>query len=128
MRHLPTRWKAAAAIAVTAAFFTPLLVLGGPAFARTGAAASEYEYAGSSQYQYRIVICHLTRSKKHPAHTITISSAAWPAHQRHGDHLGPCTGDEQPRPKANHGHHNDASTHGNSGVHHGHGHGSHGKP
>src|SRR5260370_36673341 len=68
-----------AGLAVTAGLLVPLALLGGPAFARSTAAASEYEYSGSAQYQYRVQICHLTGSKKHPAHTITVSSAAGPA-------------------------------------------------
>ena len=136
-RHLPECWKPAAVVALTAALFTPLLILGGPAFARTGAAASQYEYSSASQYQYRISICHLTRSRKHPGHTITISARAWRAHQRHGDHLGPCTGTETVRPKK-HGkseEHNGSTTtqsgtsHGKSGEQHGGGDsGGHGKP
>src|SRR4051812_27434452 len=30
----------------------------------------------------KITICHRTGSRKHPAHTITISVRTWPAHQR----------------------------------------------
>jgi hypothetical protein len=86
-------------IAVTAALLVPLAVVGAPALARSGAAASQY--AGAAQYQYRVAICHLTGSKKHPAHTITVSSAAVAAHMRHGDHLGACTGSETPK---RHGH------------------------
>ena len=115
-RHLPGSWKAAAAVALTAALFTPLLVFGGTAFARTGSAASEYEYSSASQYQYRMVICHVTHSRKHPAHTITISSRAWHAHRRHGDHLGPCTGTET-APAKQHG--KSGEHHGESGEHHG---------
>jgi hypothetical protein len=37
------------------------------------------------------VICHHTHSKKHPTHTITVSSSAVPAHLKHGDTLGACT-------------------------------------
>ena len=52
-------------------------------------------FAGGSitaaQYQYgKVTICHHTHSKKHPFVTITISQAAWPAHQRHGDTQGAC--------------------------------------
>jgi hypothetical protein len=152
-RHLPARWKPAAAVAVTAAFFLPLLVFGGPAFAHTGAAASEYEYSGSSQYQYRMLICHHTHSKKHPYHQITISSRAWKAHARHGDTQGACPTAAGHESKKHHGSRNqhanthgdshanshankgsddsstsgDASTHGSSGGEHGGGHG-HGKP
>jgi hypothetical protein len=79
-----------AGLAVTAALLVPLAVFGAPALARSTAAASEYQYSGSSQYQYRVQICHRTGSKKHPSHTITVSSAAVKAHLRHGDTLGPC--------------------------------------
>jgi hypothetical protein len=135
IRHLPTRWKPLAAVAVTAALVTPLLVLGGPAFARTGAAASQYQY-GSSDGQYgspdgqngsghaqKITICHLTHSKKHPGHTISISQRAWKGHSRHGDHLGPCTGTEQPlakqHGKSGEAHGKSGETHGKSGEAHG---------
>jgi hypothetical protein len=92
--------KVLAAAVVSAALFVPLAVFGGSALARSASAASEYQYSGSSQYQYSVQICHLTGSKKHPAHTITVSSAAVAAHLRHGDHLGPCTDSETSR---NHG-------------------------
>lgn len=112
--------KLLSAVALTAALLVPLAVFGGPALARSTAAASEYQYSGSSQYQYRVVICHLTGSRQHPAHTITVSSASVAAHLRHGDHLGPCTGSETPKPKHGKGNgHGDAS--GSKG--HGHGHG-----
>src|SRR6478672_8297142 len=93
--------RATAAAAVSGALLVPLAVFGAPALARSGAAASsQYEYgSGSSQYQYRVTICHLTGSKKHPGHTITVSSKAVAAHLRHGDHLNACTGTEKPRPK-----------------------------
>ena len=77
--------------AVTAALLVPLGVFGAPALARSAAAASEYQYGGGSQYQYKITICHHTHSKKHPNHTIRVSVKAWKAHQRHGDTLGACT-------------------------------------
>jgi hypothetical protein len=101
--------KATAAAAVTAALLVPMAVFGAPALARSGAAASsQYEYgSGSAQYQYRVTICHVTGSKKHPAHTIVVSSHAVRAHLRHGDHLGACTGTETR--KAKHGKGSDAS-------------------
>jgi hypothetical protein len=92
-----------AGLAVSVALLVPLAVFGAPALARSTAAASQYEYSGSAQYQYRVELCHLTGSRKHPGHTITVSSAAVAAHVRHGDHLGACTGNESPRPK----HHDD---------------------
>ena len=82
-------WLAAA---VSAAFFIPLLVLGGPALAKSAASASQYEYGGSSQYQYRgkVTICHHTHSKKHPWVQISVGAPAAKAHLRHHDTLGPC--------------------------------------
>ena len=32
-----------------------------------------------------ITICHRTLDEQHPLEVITVSSAAWPAHQAHGD-------------------------------------------
>lgn len=40
----------------------------------------------------KVPVCHRTQSKKHPSHTIVVSSRAVPAHLRHGDTLGPCDG------------------------------------
>lgn len=82
--------RVAAAAAVSAAFLVPLAAFGGPALARSGGSASaQGEYgSGSSQYQYRVQICHRTG---HSAHTITVAKAAVKAHLRHGDHLGACT-------------------------------------
>jgi len=122
MKRLDARLLAGAA--VTAALLVPLAVFGGPAFARSASGG----HAGSAQYQYRVVIGHVTGSRKHPAHTITVSSAAVAAHLRHGDHLGPCTGTETRR---THGRHHGAApgtgqTTGNHDSGHGHGHG-HGK-
>jgi hypothetical protein len=87
-----------AGVAVTAALLVPLSIFGGPAFAGSGSAAGQYG-SGSSQYQYKVTICHLTGSKKHPAHTIRVSSKAVAAHLRHGDHVGACTGTETRKPK-----------------------------
>ena len=56
-----------AGVAVTSALLVPLSIFGGPAFAGSGSAAGQYG-SGSSQYQYKVTICHLTGSKKHPAH------------------------------------------------------------
>jgi hypothetical protein len=87
-----------AGVAVTAALLVPLSIFGGPAFAGSGSASDQYG-SGSSQYQYKVTICHLTGSKKHPARTITVSSKAVAAHLRHGDHVGACTGTETRKPK-----------------------------
>jgi uncharacterized membrane protein YgcG len=77
-------WTAAA---VSAAFFVPLMVFGAPALA--GSAASEY--SGPSQYQYKVLLCHHTGSKKHPWHQISVGAPAVKAHLKHGDYLGACT-------------------------------------
>jgi len=116
MKRLDARLLAGSA--VTVALLVPLAVFGGPAFARSASG----EHSGSAQYQYRVTICHITHSKKHPAHTITVSSAAVAAHLRHGDHLGACTGTETRRAhgKAAHG----KATRGHDASSHSHGHGN----
>lgn len=120
------RARLLAASAVTVALLVPLAVFGGSALARSTSAASEYQYSSTTQYQSRVTICHLTGSKKHPGHTITISSAAVRAHLKHGDHLGACTGTET---RTSHGNsngngNNDQNENENeNGQGHGHGHG-----
>ncbi|MCI0731732.1 MAG: hypothetical protein L0332_34105, partial [Chloroflexi bacterium] len=37
-----------------------------------------------------LVICHIPPGNPDNAHTIIISSSAWPAHLAHGDTLGEC--------------------------------------
>jgi uncharacterized membrane protein YgcG len=108
-------WTAAV---VSAAFFVPLCIFGAPALARSAAAASQYQYGGSSQYQYKVTLCHHTHSKKHPWHQITVSSHAVKAHLKHGDTLGTCPPPPPPAPVAptttkKHGH-GDDNGHGNS--------------
>jgi len=117
------RARLLAASAVTVALLVPLAVFGGSALARSTSAASEYQYSSTIQYQSRVTICHLTGSKKHPGHTITISSAAVRAHLKHGDHLGACTGTET---RTSHGNSNGNDQNENeneNGQGHGHGHG-----
>jgi len=97
-----------AGMAVSAALLVPLAVFGAPAIAGSlASASSQYQYSGSAQYQYRVTICHHTHSKKHPMHTITISSRALKAHLRHHDTVGACAPSSAP-----------TSTHGNSQGHH----------
>jgi hypothetical protein len=90
--HDSKSFKAWTAAAVTAAFFIPLGVFGAPALAKSAASASQYEYSGSSQYQYhgKVTMCHRTHSRKHGSHQITVGAAAVRAHLRHGDTLGAC--------------------------------------
>ncbi len=58
-------------------------VLGGVGLARNSVSAAQSQYG-------KITICHRTHSKKKPGVTITVSLAAWPAHQRHGYTIGAC--------------------------------------
>ena len=124
MKKISRRSRLALAALVSGALLVPAALLGG---AQAAIAVAQYAYGGSgseygsgSQYQYRVQICHRTHSAKHPFHTITVSAAAVPAHLRHGDHLGACTGTE-PFTKS-HGKGNghgkgqggDSKTHGNS--------------
>ena len=57
-----------------------------------GYAASTEGPASAAQYQYKkVTICHHTNGKGGTHHvTITVSRNALPAHQRHGDTIGPC--------------------------------------
>jgi hypothetical protein len=122
-------YRAWTAAAVTAAFFVPLMVFGGPALA--GSAASQY--SGSSQYQYKVTLCHHTHSKKHPWVTIRVGAPAAKAHLSHhsGDYLGACTtppAPAAPAPKQNgNSQHGNSGNHGNSGDHGNSGSNGHGK-
>ena len=112
------------AVVVSAAFFVPLGVFGAPALARSASAASEYQYSGSSQYQYKVTICHRTHSKKHPSVQISVGAPAAKAHLRHGDTLGACPA-VAPPVQGKHGHgddHGNGNGNGNGGGN-GHGHG-----
>src|SRR4051812_49947611 len=117
--------RIAAGAAVTAALIVPLAVFGGPALAGSSTAAS-------AQYQYQVTICHMTGSKKHPAHTINVAAPAVKAHLKHGDHLGAC-GSSEPGKKSHAGGKSSnapgaptAPTHGNGHDDHGGGHGNDG--
>ena len=83
--------RTAALFLVTVAVIVPLGVFGAPALARTASAVSQYGHSASSQYQYKVAICHRTHSKKHPYHVIVVSNKAAAKHMlRHGDTLAPC--------------------------------------
>ena len=98
--------RSAAAAVVTVAILVPLGVLGAPALARSVSAVSQYGHSGSSQYQYKITICHRTHSKKHPFVQIRVSVHAWKGHKHHhGDTLGPCPSVPAPAAPTQHGHH-----------------------
>ena len=77
-KHVNRRGLTAAV--VSAAVLVPLGVLGGPALAGSSKSSA-------AQYQYKVSVCHKTKSKKHPWRQIRISSAAWKAHAKHGDFL-----------------------------------------
>ena len=54
------------------------------AFAHTSPQAAQYPNS-------KVTICHHTHSQKNPFVTITVSVHALPAHQKHGDTVGPCS-------------------------------------
>jgi hypothetical protein len=121
------------AAVVTAATIVPLAVFGGVGFAKGLPSASEYQYGpGGAQYG-KMTICHHTHSKKNKQVTITISTSAWKAHQKHGDTQGACDqsqstkhGNKNPGNNGTHGKSgasNDAGAKGNHGNN-----GHHGKP
>jgi hypothetical protein len=104
VKFRPTGRTAALAL-VTAAVIVPLGVFGAPALARTASAVSEYGHSSSSQYQYKVAICHHTHSKKHPYHVIVVSNKAVAKHMlRHGDTLAPCPTTAAAPTKHGHGH------------------------
>jgi hypothetical protein len=127
--------RLAGALVVSCVLLVPLGVFGSSAVARTMSAVGQYgHHSGASQYQYRVGVCHHTGSRKHPWHLITISSAAVPAHLRHGDQMPPCL---TTVPRFHHGHSSDHKSDGQlSGGSHrdddddddgGQGHGHHGR-
>jgi hypothetical protein len=104
--------KFVGAIAASATLLVPLGVFGGPALAGGSSAAS-------AQYQYRVTVCHLTGSKKHPYRTIKVAPKAVNAATKHGGHLGACTGTETRKAKKSSASTNaqNGSTHGKSDGH-----------
>jgi hypothetical protein len=56
----------------------------------TGTTPTSTTMTSTTPGQRRVTICHVTGSRRHPEHTITVAQAAVPAHLRHGDHLGAC--------------------------------------
>ena len=84
MRH--PMWNALRACAAVAVFFSSLVgfgVLGGIVVGKREVSAAQYQYD-------RVTICHVAGPHGTRV-TITVSLRALPAHEAHGDSLGPCT-------------------------------------
>jgi hypothetical protein len=58
--------------------------------AASGLASGTPSAAAQYQYPEKVMICHHTHSAKNPFVTITVSRNALPAHEKHGDTVGPC--------------------------------------
>jgi hypothetical protein len=92
---------------LTAAFLVALASFGGLGYAAENAVGSVERAvkaagprtvensAAQNQYHNRVTICHRTGSARNPRQTITVSRSALPAHQRHGDTVGPCVAGQQ---------------------------------
>jgi hypothetical protein len=74
--------RLATALGLATAMMASLGVVGSAAFGKSKPSAA--------QDQYKVAVCHRTKSKKKPFHTINVSVKAASAHLRHGDTLGPC--------------------------------------
>ncbi|GHG87944.1 hypothetical protein [Comamonas sp. JC664] len=68
--------------------------------------APTFEEAGTG----KITLCHYPPGNPANAHTLSVGAAAWPAHERHGDTLGPCEGSGEPEPDAGCGSEPDAGS------------------
>jgi hypothetical protein len=78
----PRGLRLAIAAIVSAGLLVPLAAFGANGDGQDSSAAAEY--------QYLITICHHTQSATNPTVTIRVNVNALPAHEAHGDTVGPC--------------------------------------
>jgi hypothetical protein len=91
-----------ATVALAAAGFAGAAIVNGGSLAatlETGTTGTTTIPTTTTPAGRKVTICHRTGSKKNPGRTITVSQNAVAAHVAHGDHVGPCTGAEQPKQK-----------------------------
>ena len=74
---------------------------------------------GGGNQEQKITICHYPPGNNGNPQTIEIPLSAWPAHQAHGDKLGPCdnsgTGNNGGNPSGNNGSNGNSGGNGNNG-------------
>ncbi|MFN5149046.1 MAG: hypothetical protein ACK5EK_08575 [Flavobacteriia bacterium] len=74
---------------------------------------------GGGNQEQKITICHYPPGNNGNPQTIEIPLSAWPAHQAHGDKLGPCdnsgTGNNGGNPSGNNGSNGSSGGNGNNG-------------
>ena len=70
------------------------------------------EENNGGQSEQKITICHIPPGNNGNPQTIEIPLSAWPAHQAHGDVLGPCA--EEPAGNNNNGQGSNSNNNGNS--------------
>ena len=93
MRKLTTA-LAGLIVLAAAGFASASIVSGGRIVAALTGSTTTSATTGTTPVGRKVTICHRTGSKKNSWHTITVDQHAVPAHLRHGDHLGACTGND----------------------------------